>query len=332
MHAITVRLPTPFPPSHVNGYLFPDEPVTIVDTGPAVPTTLPVWLGALAEHGLRPDDVEQIVLTHQHWDHIGAAEQMREVTGAPVLAPVGVAPYVSDFAASIEQEVAFYAALMEAHAVPTGRAAEALAVFDALPGFVGRTELDIALVEGDELRAGEHLLRVLARPGHSVSDTLFVDLDAGEALVGDHLLEVSSPVVMPPVELVAGRTGGKSGTGTLLRSGVPEMLDSLRRTDELGLSLALPGHGAPVRDVSAAVARALAFYRRHDEPILAALARGPAGVWELVLARDSDVRGGDALYKLASTLGSLELLLAEGRVVQLADAGGGPPRFALSPA
>ena len=44
------------------------------------------------------------------------------------------------------------------------------------------------LAEGDEIRAGGRDLRVVARPGHSTTDTLFVDDRAGLALVGDHLL------------------------------------------------------------------------------------------------------------------------------------------------
>jgi glyoxylase-like metal-dependent hydrolase (beta-lactamase superfamily II) len=341
----------------VNGYLLAQEPVTMIDAGPVVATTLPAWERAVAAAGMRLRDVEQIVLTHQHWDHIGAAELMREATGAPVLAPVGVAPYASDFAAAIGQEVAFYAALMAAHGVPAGFAADALEIFDTLPCYVGRTELDAQLADGDELRAGGVRLTVLARPGHSVSDTLFADVDAGEALVGDHLLEVSVPVVMPPVELclpaaashrtparralaepslseptIAGPELGERPlpADRLLRSGLPEMLDSLRRTDELELECALAGHGGPIRDVHAAVARAVVFYRRHDQPILATLARGPATAWELVRARDAVVRDGDALYKLASTLGSLELLRSEGRVVQLDSGGDGPPRFGCS--
>ena len=40
--------------------------------------------------------VEAIVLTHSHWDHTGAAAALREMTGAPVIASVEDAPYISD--------------------------------------------------------------------------------------------------------------------------------------------------------------------------------------------------------------------------------------------
>jgi glyoxylase-like metal-dependent hydrolase (beta-lactamase superfamily II) len=43
------------------------------------------------------------------------------------------------------------------------------------------------LADGDEIRAGGRLLRVVHRPGHSTTDTL-VDEAANEAIVGDHLL------------------------------------------------------------------------------------------------------------------------------------------------
>lgn len=40
--------------------------------------------------------VEAIVLTHSHWDHTGAASELRELTGAPVVASAEDAPYVEN--------------------------------------------------------------------------------------------------------------------------------------------------------------------------------------------------------------------------------------------
>jgi glyoxylase-like metal-dependent hydrolase (beta-lactamase superfamily II) len=316
--ATTIQLRTPYPPGHVNGYLFADSPITIVDPGPAVETTVPTWLAALAAHGLQPRQVEQIVLTHQHWDHLGAAQALRERTGARVLAPPGVRRYVTGFAEAMAAEVAYYTTLMRTHDVPEELTTQALAVFAGIVPYVETSELDAELPHGSQLRVGGHTLTVLARPGHSPTDTVFADLEAGVALVGDHLLEEYPSIVMPPVQ------APPVPASALLRSGMPEMLDSLRATERLGLSLALPGHGAPVSDIPAAVARSVEFFRRHDAQILDALARGSATAWGLVLSRDPEPRGADALYKLAATLGALEMLGREGRVEQLGEERGAP--------
>ena len=49
-------------------------------------------------------------------------------------------------------------------------------------------ETDRVLLDGETIEAGDRTLRVVFRPGHSTTDTLFVDDLAQEAFVGDHLL------------------------------------------------------------------------------------------------------------------------------------------------
>ena len=68
---------------------------------------------------------------------------------------------------------------------------------EALWDYIGATaesfDADVRLQDGDRVRAGGRELRVVARPGHSATDTLFVDRAARLAFVGDHLLAKISP-------------------------------------------------------------------------------------------------------------------------------------------
>jgi glyoxylase-like metal-dependent hydrolase (beta-lactamase superfamily II) len=73
--------------------------MTLVDTG--TEKDPPRIRRALGRLGRKPDDVSQILLTHGHGDHAGAAKAMHELTGAPVFAGAadaeviaGRAPYV----------------------------------------------------------------------------------------------------------------------------------------------------------------------------------------------------------------------------------------------
>jgi glyoxylase-like metal-dependent hydrolase (beta-lactamase superfamily II) len=69
--------------AYTNWYLIDDGGrLTIVDTG--VPTSWQSLHEALSELGRRPDDIEAVVLTHAHFDHVGFAERARKELGVPV--------------------------------------------------------------------------------------------------------------------------------------------------------------------------------------------------------------------------------------------------------
>jgi len=69
-----LAVPTPFLVGRVNCYLIEDEPLTLVDTGPNSGIALDQLETALREHGRAIEDLELIVITHQHMDHLGLLE------------------------------------------------------------------------------------------------------------------------------------------------------------------------------------------------------------------------------------------------------------------
>ena len=80
------RIPTPFAVGRVNCYLIEDEPLTLVDTGPNSGKALDELQGHLAERGHSIDDLELVIVTHQHIDHLGLVEIIAEHSGAEVAA------------------------------------------------------------------------------------------------------------------------------------------------------------------------------------------------------------------------------------------------------
>jgi len=62
--------------SYTNWYLVEEgDRLTVVDAG--VPTSWHSFHDALKHPGRAPDDVEAVVLTHAHFDHLGFAEKAR---------------------------------------------------------------------------------------------------------------------------------------------------------------------------------------------------------------------------------------------------------------
>src|SRR3954447_19563898 len=85
-----LRIPTPFAVGRVNCYLLEDEPLTLIDTGPNSGKALDELEKQLRVHGHSIDDLELVILTHQHIDHLGLVEIIVEHSGAEVAA-IGVA-------------------------------------------------------------------------------------------------------------------------------------------------------------------------------------------------------------------------------------------------
>ena len=113
-----LRIPTPFAVGRVNCYLIEDEPLTLVDTGPNSGKALDELQRQLAERGHSIDDLELVILTHQHIDHLGLVEIIVEHSGAEVAA-IGVAvERLANFDEDAEREDQFAVELMLRNGIP----------------------------------------------------------------------------------------------------------------------------------------------------------------------------------------------------------------------
>jgi glyoxylase-like metal-dependent hydrolase (beta-lactamase superfamily II) len=299
-------LDTPFSVGKVNTYLLTGGPLTLVDCGPNMGSVLTQLETQLTALGHRIEDIELIVLTHHHLDHAGLASTVVTRSGAELMCLDQLAPVLESWeAASVRSDDAAHA-LMLAHGVEAPVADALRSVANITRSFGASARVDRSLAAGEELVLGDRRLRVLHRPGHSITDTVLFDEAAGVALLGDHLLaQVSSNA------LLSGQVDPATGRR-------PEPLlryrDSLRATRELEIKLGLTGHGEPVREHRALIDTRLAAQERRAANFLGLLADGPRSAHELAAARWGTVAITQAFLTLSEVLGHLGLLLAEGQI------------------
>jgi glyoxylase-like metal-dependent hydrolase (beta-lactamase superfamily II) len=298
----------------VNVWLLRGDPVTLVDTGPRDERALQALEDGLRREGLRVEDVEQLLLTHHHVDHVGLAATIARRSGAAVGGIAALADYVERYDGEVEDDRRFSHALMRHHGVPEQVVAGDEPFWDFLRRSAEPFRVDRRLADGDRLEAGGRTLRVIARPGHSTTDTLFVDDREALAFTGDHLLSriSSNTEIASPERSADGRARSR------LR-----YLEGLSRTADLPLRRLLTGHGPPVTGHARLVRARVLEHRRRGERILAILEDGPTSAYEV--ARGLWVARTVAeqpLLVVWEVLGHLELLLAAGQVAERADDGG----------
>jgi glyoxylase-like metal-dependent hydrolase (beta-lactamase superfamily II) len=308
-----LAIPTPFAVGRVNVYLVEDDPLTLVDVGPNSGKSLDALERALAEHGRRVEDLQRLVLTHQHMDHTGLAGIVARRSGAEIAALDRMAPVLEEFGAWMERDDELAEAIMRRHGIPPDVVTVLRAVSRAYRGWGGGADLSHPLPDGGRLEFAGRSWEVLHRPGHSPSDTLFWDAERAQLVAGDHLLGhiSSNPLITRPPDGSAERP---QALVTYLRS-----LEATRDMDDV--DLVLPGHGEPITDHRALMDERLALHRRRAEKIYRLIAERPRTAYEIAQELWGNVAVTQAYLTLSEVLGHVDLLLNAGRVREVDRAG-----------
>jgi glyoxylase-like metal-dependent hydrolase (beta-lactamase superfamily II) len=305
-----LEIPTPFAVGRVNCYLIEDEPLTLVDTGPNSGKALDELGTQLGARGHSIDDLELVIVTHQHIDHLGLVEIVVEHSGAEVAAIGVAAERLANFDADAEAEDRFAVELMVRNGIPEEVTVALRSVSRSFRAWGSQVEVTRPLADGEEIGFGDRTLQAIHRPGHSPSDTVFWDEQRKILLAADHLLAhiSSNPLISRPLDGSAERT-----------QALVTYIDSMRKTREMPAEIVLPGHGDPVVDHVALIDERLAKHERRKEKIYKLIAERPQTGYELAQAIWGNVAVTQAFLTLSEVIGHADLLVNEGRVREADD-------------
>ena len=306
-----LAIPTPFMVGRVNAYLIEGSPLTLVDSGPNSAKALDELEQGLAALGYSIEDIELLVISHQHIDHFGLASILARRSGAEVAALDRLAPFLAGFGQESDLEDRFAEETMLRHGIPPDIVTALRSVSASFRGWGSAVEVTRPLSDGGELVLGDRTLRVLHRPGHSPSDTVFHDESRGMLLAADHLIAhiSSNPLLARPLEAEGEYTGPRP-------KALVTYMASLEKTRAMDLELVLPGHGRPITDHGALIDERFRLHARRAEKINRLVAQQPRSAHEIAQELWGNVAVTQAYLTLSEVLGHVDLLLREGRVVE----------------
>ncbi len=199
----------------VNAYIVKQDGIILIDTG--IPGSEQKILDAFYEHGLKPQDISLIIITHGHQDHAGSAAALHKISGTPV------ACHVDD------------AGFLEKGKQNTLKPCSKTGYF--LQFIFNRKNLsEYPPVRPDILIDGPFDLdsygisgMIIPTPGHT-KGSVAVALNSGERFTGD--------LIFPKIP------SGKPGFPFWAEE--PDLvLDSIRKICDDNCSVVYPGHGGP---------------------------------------------------------------------------------------
>lgn len=298
-----VEFDVDWPPGHVAAYVLDGAEPVLVDAG--MPDDAATLQAGLADAGLALGDVEHLLVTHPHLDHVGCVGPVLMAADPTVYAPAGVR---ERFARDPEDVGDRVRANADAAGL-TGQQRE-----EAVRMAVESLERDADLlpvdavdvwVEPDEpVAVGPHRVEPVHTPGHQADHCCYA-LDRGDEralLAGDMAIATFRSVLL------------HDGLDDGVVEAVGAYRTALDRLEALDVDRVYPGHGPVHRDLAGAVALARDSIRALLDRTHAAVGDGASTVPEVAVAI-ADER--PLRYMIPEATSALAQLRAEGRLERL---------------
>ncbi len=257
-----ITLPIPFPLKTVNVYaLVGKDGWALVDAGMGMPEAREAFSAGLKKAGLAIADLQAIVLTHHHPDHIGLSGELQEQSGARVyMHPIDERSVRIIWDGTMPERFSRVSNFFRQHGLEDTslwytQAAQADPRAVRMVIGVPPHEAFTLVEDGESLElVGEHY-KVFWVPGHSDGQITFLRERDGVFLAADHVLPRISPNV-----------GLYSEFDRLNPLG--DYLESLAKVEHLPVNVVLPGHGEPFPDLTQRVGELIQHHAEREEQIL----------------------------------------------------------------
>ncbi|MBM7604528.1 glyoxylase-like metal-dependent hydrolase (beta-lactamase superfamily II) [Metabacillus crassostreae] len=296
------ELPTPFPVGDVNVYLIKGERLTLVDAGPKTEEAWHSFLQQLNEVGYKPEDIEQIIITHHHPDHVGMLDFFSK--DIPVYGHVFNSPWLVQDQQFMSKQAQFFERILVEFGVDQRFMPYVKRLNDMLVYSCHR-ELTGVLKEGDKIDGLDNW-RVLETPGHAQSHIVLYDEKSRVLIGGDLLLKHISPNPLLEPSMIEGVNDRPKPQ--------LQLNESLAKLLELPISLVYSGHGENIVEVNDLITYRLKKQAERAEQVRKFIAEKPLTAFEVSKVLFPTIYHKQLMLTMSETVGQLDYLQEIGQI------------------
>jgi glyoxylase-like metal-dependent hydrolase (beta-lactamase superfamily II) len=299
-----LTFPTPFLVGDVNAYLVKTERLTLVDCGVKTEEAWKSFKEQLHHLGVGINDIDQIVLTHHHPDHVGMLDYFPDtmkVYGHPLNNR-----WLLRTDEFLQEHDEFYQKLFIEFGIPESHFPFIGKLKKTLRYSCNRS-LSVEINEGSVIPGMEEW-KIIETPGHAQSHIVLFRERDGVLIAGDHVLAHISPnpLLEPPI------------VGDLNR---PQPLvqynQSLKKLLAYPIQKVYTGHGDEVFELPALIEKRLK--KQHERAMIVKdfLKEKPLTVFEICQRLFPTVYQKELSLTISETVGQLDYLVSQGDIMKL---------------
>jgi glyoxylase-like metal-dependent hydrolase (beta-lactamase superfamily II) len=294
-------LPTPFKVGDVNAYLIQTDRLTLVDCAVKTEEAWQALQQQLRTLGLTPKDIDQVVLTHHHPDHVGLLDYLPK--SLPVYGHPKCERWVYRTEEFFKVHNEFYQQLFVEFGIPEE--------YFPLIGQLTRSlryscnrSLSRDIIEGDIIPGLEEW-QIIETPGHAQGHIALLRDNDGVLIGGDHVLAHISPnpLLEPPSE------GETERPKPLLQYN-----HSLKKLLNYSIKTVYTGHGDEVYDLSDLVDKRLKRQHERAMSVKDFLHNKPLTVFEICQLLFPTVYQKEFSLTISETVGQVDYLISIGEI------------------